>query len=92
MCKSAFIEQLKEPEPVAAAPIKEKSEAPREMRRQMTKIRKTIAARLVDSLHGSAMLTTFNEVDMSEIIHIRARYKEGFEKKHQVKLGLMSFY
>lgn len=90
--KSAFIEQLKEPEPVAAAPIKEKSEAPREMRRQMTKIRKTIAARLVDSLHGSAMLTTFNEVDMSEIIHIRARYKEGFEKKHQVKLGLMSFF
>lgn len=61
-------------------------------RRKMTKIRQTIAKRLVESLRSSAMLTTFNEVDMSAIVDLRATHKESFVQKHGVKLGLMSFF
>jgi len=64
----------------------------RETRKKMSTIRKTIASRLVSSLHTTAMLTTFNEVDMSAIIDLRARHKESFIKKHGVKLGFMSFF
>ena len=57
----------------------------------MTKIRQTIAKRLVNALHSAAMLTTFNEVDMSKIIALRSNYQERFVKNHGVKLGFMSF-
>jgi len=63
-----------------------------EERVPMTRIRKTIANRLHSATQNSAMLTTFNEVDMSEILSMRESYKEAFEKKYSVKLGLMSFF
>ena len=63
-----------------------------EERVPMTRIRKTIASRLHSATQNTAMLTTFNEVDMSEIISMRASYKEAFEKKYSVKLGFMSFF
>ena len=58
----------------------------------MTKLRQTIARRLKDSQNTAAMLTTYNEVDMSEVIAIRSQYKELFLQKHGVKLGFMSFF
>ncbi|OZM56626.1 dihydrolipoyllysine-residue succinyltransferase [Lottiidibacillus patelloidae] len=58
----------------------------------MTRRRQTIAKRLVEAQQNAAMLTTFNEVDMSKIIDVRNRRKESFEKKHGVKLGFMSFF
>lgn len=61
-------------------------------RRRMTGLRKTIAAKLVSAKNETAMLTTFNEVDMSEIMAIRAREQEQFVKKNGVKLGFMSFF
>ncbi|MFN0065776.1 MAG: dihydrolipoyllysine-residue succinyltransferase [Chlamydiales bacterium] len=64
----------------------------RENRRKMSRIRQVIGKRLVDALHNAAMLTTFNEVDMSEIMLLRAKYKESFLEKHGVKLGFMSFF
>lgn len=63
-----------------------------EKRVPMTRLRKTIATRLLEVTQSTAMLTTFNEVDMSPVMEIRARYKEAFEKKHGVKLGFMSFF
>ena len=63
-----------------------------EERVPMTRIRKTIANKLHSATQNTAMLTTFNEVDMSEIISMRASYKEAFEKKYSVKLGFMSFF
>ena len=66
--------------------------APREERVRMTKLRQTIARRLKDAQNTAAMLTTFNEVDMSEVMALRARYKEAFEKKHGAKLGFMGFF
>ncbi|NGX53879.1 MAG: Dihydrolipoyllysine-residue succinyltransferase component of 2-oxoglutarate dehydrogenase complex [Chlamydiae bacterium] len=64
----------------------------RESRKKISKIRKVIAARLVDSLQNSATLTTFNEVDMSAVIEMRGEHKESFQEKYGVKLGLMSFF
>ncbi len=58
----------------------------------MTKLRQTIARRLKDAQNTAAMLTTFNEVDMSNVMALRNEYKELFEKKHGVKLGFMSFF
>ena len=58
----------------------------------MSTLRKRIAQRLVDAQHAAAMLTTFNEVDMTEILAMRKSYKEAFEKKYSVKLGFMSFF
>jgi 2-oxoglutarate dehydrogenase E2 component (dihydrolipoamide succinyltransferase) len=63
-----------------------------EERVPMTRIRKTIANKLHSATQNTAMLTTFNEVDMSEILSMRASYKEAFEKKYSVKLGFMSFF
>ena len=63
-----------------------------EERVPMTRIRKTIANKLHSAKQNTAMLTTFNEVDMSEILSMRASYKEAFEKKYSVKLGFMSFF
>ena len=59
---------------------------------KMTRLRQTIAKRLKESQNTAAMLTTFNEVDMSELMSVRSAYKEQFEKKHGAKLGFMSFF
>jgi 2-oxoglutarate dehydrogenase E2 component (dihydrolipoamide succinyltransferase) len=63
-----------------------------EERVKMTRLRKTIAERLKKSQNTSAMLTTYNEVDMTEVMNLRAKYKSSFETKHGVKLGFMSFF
>jgi len=79
----------------AAAPVSQPSQPSSnrmEERVPMTRIRKTIANRLHSATQNTAMLTTFNEVDMSEILAMRASYKEAFEKKYSVKLGFMSFF
>ena len=64
----------------------------REERVRMTALRKKIAERLKESQNTAAILTTFNEIDMSNVIKIRSDYKEMFEKKHGIKLGFMSFF
>jgi 2-oxoglutarate dehydrogenase E2 component (dihydrolipoamide succinyltransferase) len=58
----------------------------------MSRLRKTIAQRLKDSQNTAAILSTFNEIDMSKVIALRARYKDSFQEKHGVKLGFMSFF
>jgi 2-oxoglutarate dehydrogenase E2 component (dihydrolipoamide succinyltransferase) len=65
---------------------------PREERVRMTKLRQTIARRLKEAQATAAMLTTFNEVDMSAVMALRTKYKDVFEKKHGVKLGFMGFF
>ncbi len=65
---------------------------PREERVKMTKLRATIAKRLKDSQNTAAILTTFNEIDMSNVIALRNEYKDAFEKKHGVRLGFMGFF
>jgi 2-oxoglutarate dehydrogenase E2 component (dihydrolipoamide succinyltransferase) len=77
--------------PTVRAPAPPSQEA-REERVRMTRLRQTIARRLKDAQNTAAMLTTFNEVDMSAIMALRNGYKEVFEKKHGVKLGFMSFF
>ncbi|WP_375633626.1 MULTISPECIES: 2-oxoglutarate dehydrogenase complex dihydrolipoyllysine-residue succinyltransferase [unclassified Bartonella] len=72
----------------SATPVQET----REERVRMTKLRQTIARRLKDAQNVAAMLTTFNEVDMSAVMDLRKRYKDLFEKKHDVKLGFMGFF
>jgi len=67
-------------------------DASREERVKLTKLRQTIARRLKDAQNTAAMLTTFNEVDMTEVMALRAKYKDVFEKKHGVKLGFMGFF
>jgi 2-oxoglutarate dehydrogenase E2 component (dihydrolipoamide succinyltransferase) len=82
------------PAPVAAAPRGPVStdDAPREERVKMTRLRQTIARRLKESQNTAAMLTTYNEVDMTEVMALRNEYKDLFLKKHGVKLGFMSFF
>ena len=81
--------------PVAAAapraPVSE-DDAAREERVKMPRLRQTIARRLKDSQNNAAMLTTYNEVDMTEVMALRKEYKDLFLKKHGVKLGFMSFF
>jgi 2-oxoglutarate dehydrogenase E2 component (dihydrolipoamide succinyltransferase) len=77
--------------PIARGPSPP-DDAAREERVRMTKLRQTIARRLKDAQNTAAMLTTFNDVDMSAVMAMRARYKETFEKKHAVKLGFMGFF
>ena len=67
-------------------------DASREERVRMTKLRQTIARRLKEAQSAAAMLTTFNEVDMSGVMSLRTKYKDVFEKKHGVKLGFMGFF
>ena len=67
-------------------------DAAREERVKMTRLRQTIARRLKEAQNTAAMLTTFNEVDMSAVMHLRNQYKELFEKKHGAKLGFMGFF
>ena len=78
--------------PAAPRPASSATDAPREERVRMTKLRQTIARRLKDAQNTAAMLTTFNEVDMTAVMELRARYKDLFEKKHGVKLGFMGFF
>jgi 2-oxoglutarate dehydrogenase E2 component (dihydrolipoamide succinyltransferase) len=85
------------PMPVASAAAQLRAPAPaddaaREERVRMTRLRQTIARRLKDAQNTAAMLTTFNEVDMSAVMHTRNQYKDMFEKKFGVKLGFMSFF
>jgi 2-oxoglutarate dehydrogenase E2 component (dihydrolipoamide succinyltransferase) len=80
------------PAPVPAARTTAPDDSAREERVRMTKLRQTIARRLKDAQNTAAMLTTFNEVDMSEVMALRARYKDAFEKKHGAKLGFMGFF
>ena len=81
-----------EPSPEPTSSQAQPSSNRMEERVPMTRIRKTIANRLHSATQNSAMLTTFNEVDMSEILSMRESYKEAFENKYSVKLGLMSFF
>ena len=67
-------------------------DATREERVKMTRLRATIAKRLKDAQNTAAMLTTFNEVDMSHVMAMRNQYRDLFEKKHGVKLGFMGFF
>ncbi|CDX25774.1 dihydrolipoyltranssuccinase [Mesorhizobium sp. ORS 3324] len=80
------------PAPVAARAPSAPDDASREERVRMTKLRQTIARRLKEAQSTAAMLTTFNEVDMSAVMALRAKYKDVFEKKHGVKLGFMGFF
>ena len=82
-------------QPAAAVQVRAPSpadDAAREERVKMTRLRQTIARRLKDVQNTAAMLTTFNEVDMSHIMAMRAQYKDVFEKKHASKLGFMGFF
>jgi 2-oxoglutarate dehydrogenase E2 component (dihydrolipoamide succinyltransferase) len=82
------------PKPAPAARPAPRPVAPagREERVRMSRLRKRIAERLKEAQNTAAMLTTFNEVDMSQVMAARARFKDSFEKKHGVKLGFMSFF
>jgi 2-oxoglutarate dehydrogenase E2 component (dihydrolipoamide succinyltransferase) len=80
------------PAPAPAARTTTPDDGAREERVRMTKLRQTIARRLKDAQNTAAMLTTFNEVDMSEVMALRSRYKDAFEKKHAAKLGFMGFF
>jgi 2-oxoglutarate dehydrogenase E2 component (dihydrolipoamide succinyltransferase) len=82
-------------QPAAAVQVRAPSpadDAAREERVRMTKLRQTIARRLKDAQNIAAMLTTFNEVDMSAVMALRSHYRDLFEKKHGVKLGFMGFF
>ena len=89
--KEAAVQSFKEP---ATAPQAMQTSVgdKQETRKRMTSIRKVIAARLVESKQTTAMLTTFNEIDMSEVMALRSRLKDEFIESHGVKLGFMSFF
>ncbi|MCH8002535.1 MAG: 2-oxoglutarate dehydrogenase complex dihydrolipoyllysine-residue succinyltransferase, partial [Proteobacteria bacterium] len=76
----------------APVPAPAAEAAPREERVRMTRLRKRIAERLKEAQNTAAMLTTFNEADMSAVMALRAQYRDSFEKKHGVRLGFMSFF
>ena len=88
--KSHSDENVTPGDPAPALPA---AGAPRtEQRVPMTRLRARIAARMVEAQHAAAMLTTFNEVDLTKVMSLRKRYKESFEKEHGVRLGFMSFF
>ncbi len=89
----AYLERQKAPEtkPAAPAPTPPAGERPQQ-RVPMTRIRARIASRLLEVQRNTAMLTTFNEVDLSQVVTLRRRHGEAFEKKHGIKLGFMSFF
>ena len=80
------------PVPTPATPQAPRELGPREERVRMSRLRKRIAERLKQAQNNAAMLTTFNEVDMSQVMALRESFKDGFEKKHGVRLGFMSFF
>jgi 2-oxoglutarate dehydrogenase E2 component (dihydrolipoamide succinyltransferase) len=80
------------PAPSAPAPTVAGAAGRQDQRVPMTRLRQRVAQRLVEAQSTQALLTTFNEVDLKAVMDVRAKYKEGFEKKHGVKLGFMSFF
>jgi len=88
----AAIGQSAAPAPAPAAASAPRAVGPREERVKMTRLRQTIARRLKESQNTAAQLTTFNEVDMTNVMALRSQYKDVFEKRHGVKLGFMSFF
>jgi 2-oxoglutarate dehydrogenase E2 component (dihydrolipoamide succinyltransferase) len=88
------------PSPMATAPVPVTqmrapsvvNDAAREERVPMSRLRRRIAERLKQAQNNAAMLTTFNEVDMGAVMHLRDKYKDNFEKRHKVKLGFMGFF
>ena len=79
-------------DPAPAMPTVTAGAARSEQRVPMTRLRARIAERMVQAQHAAAMLTTFNEVDLTKVMSLRKRYKESFEKEHGVRLGFMSFF
>ena len=91
--KNEILEQIKNPTSApASAPIQAASTGPREEVVKMSRLRQRIAERLKEAQNTAAMLTTFNEIDMSKVMALRGEYKDQFEKKHGVRLGFMSFF
>ena len=89
----AFLNRPAAPAPAAPPPAAPRAPDAREQRVKMTRLRRTIAARLKEAQNNAAMLTTFNEVDMSAVMALRSEYRDAFEKKHGgVRLGFMSFF
>ncbi|MFL5295557.1 MAG: 2-oxoglutarate dehydrogenase complex dihydrolipoyllysine-residue succinyltransferase [Phenylobacterium sp.] len=88
----AALEARAKAPPPAPAPTAPREVHEREERVRMTRLRQTIARRLKEAQNNAAMLTTFNEVDMSAVMALRSQYKDAFEKTHGVKLGFMSFF
>lgn len=81
--------------PAASAPVQAPAitrDRTREVRKKMTPLRRRVAERLVESQHTAAILTTFNEIDMSAVIAVRKKWKDTFVEQHGVKLGFMSFF
>jgi 2-oxoglutarate dehydrogenase E2 component (dihydrolipoamide succinyltransferase) len=88
-----FLNRPAAPPPAQVAPAARRVPDAREERVRMTRLRRTIAARLKEAQNTAAMLTTFNEVDMSAVMALRSEYRDAFEKKHAgVRLGFMSFF
>jgi len=97
LTKEDVLEALNAPKAAPAAkaplpPLGPRHSARREERVRMTRLRQRIAERLKEAQNTAALLTTFNEADMGHVLALRAQYKDGFEKKHGVKLGFMSFF
>jgi len=90
--KAAPAAPTEAPPPAAARPAPTAVPGEREERVPMTRLRRRIAERLKEAQNNAAMLTTFNEVDMGNVMALRGRLKEPFEKKHGVRLGFMSFF
>ncbi|WP_218460229.1 2-oxoglutarate dehydrogenase complex dihydrolipoyllysine-residue succinyltransferase [Rickettsia sp. TH2014] len=90
--KGDVLETINTPSAATSTPTVNKTNEERVQRVRMSRLRKTIAQRLKDSQNTAAILTTFNEIDMSKVIALRNQYKEEFEKKHAVRLGFMSFF
>jgi len=89
---AAIEARASEPRPVYVPPSGPRPQAVREERVAMSRLRRTIAMRLKEAQNTAAMLTTFNEVDMSSVMHLRSAHKDAFEKRHGVRLGFMSFF
>ena len=94
--QQAVARQMAQPTPTSPTPLPRgpvlADDAAREERVKMTRLRQTIARRLKEAQNTAAMLTTYNEVDMSAVMDLRNTYKDSFEKKHGTKLGFMSFF
>jgi 2-oxoglutarate dehydrogenase E2 component (dihydrolipoamide succinyltransferase) len=96
--KGDVLEFLSRPAPAAPTPASAavakppRAPEPGEERVKMTRLRRTIAARLKEAQNTAAMLTTFNEVDMTAVMALRSEYREAFEKKHGIRLGFMSVF
>ena len=89
---TARLKSAATPAPAAVAATAAAPAERREERVKMTRLRQTIARRLKEAQNSAAMLTTFNDVDMTAVIEARAKYKDMFEKKHGIRLGFMSFF